>query len=163
MNNSIEFEKLYKRFQPSLVSYAYYITKNTEESVELVNDVFLSVWDKRNRLKFDESLKTYLYTAVKNRSINYIKKQKLIKSYDDQLEMFSEFEADQSLLEKEHNVIVQQIMNDLPAKCKQVFAMSRIDQLSNKEIASLLDISIKTVEAQITKALKIFKKKLSEE
>jgi RNA polymerase sigma-70 factor (ECF subfamily) len=77
--------------------------------------------------------------------------------------MFSEFEADQSLLEKEHHVIVQQIMNDLPAKCKQVFAMSRIDQLSNKEIASLLDISIKTVEAQITKALKIFKKKLSEE
>ena len=163
MNNSIEFEKLYKRFQPSLVSYAYYITKNNEESVELVNDVFLSVWDKRNRLKFDESLKTYLYTAVKNRSINYIKKQKLIKSYDDQLEMFSEFEADQSLLEKEHYVIVQQIMNDLPAKCKQVFAMSRIDQLSNKEIASLLDISIKTVEAQITKALKIFKKKLSDE
>jgi RNA polymerase sigma-70 factor (ECF subfamily) len=53
-------------------------------------------------------------------------------------------------------------MNDLPAKCKQVFAMSRIDQLSNKEIESLLDISIKTVEAQITKALKLFKKKLSE-
>jgi RNA polymerase sigma-70 factor (ECF subfamily) len=91
MNNSIEFEKLYKRFQPSLVSYAYYITKNTEESVELVNDVFLSVWDKRNRLKFDESLKTYLYTAVKNRSINYIKRQKLMRSYDDQLEMISEF------------------------------------------------------------------------
>ena len=163
MNNSIEFEKLYKRFQPSLVSYAYYITKNTEESVELVNDVFLSVWDKRNQLNFDESLKTYLYTAVKNRSINYIKRQKLMRSYDDQLEMISEFEADQSLLEKEHHVVVKQIMNDLPAKCKQVFAMSRIDQLSNKEIASLLDISIKTVEAQITKALKIFKKKLSDE
>ena len=163
MNNSIEFEKLYKRFQPSLVSYAYYITKNTEESVELVNDVFLSVWDKRNRLKLDESLKTYLYTAVKNRSINYVKKLKLDTIYKERLDAMSEFEADQSLLEKEHHDLVQQIMNDLPPKCKQVFAMSRIDQLSNREIASLLDISIKTVEAQITKALKIFKKKLSDE
>lgn len=163
MNNSIEFEKLYKRFQPSLINYAFYFTKDAEESVELVNDVFLSVWDKRNRLKFDESLKTYLYTAVKNRSINYVKKQKLDTIYKEQLYAISEFDADQSLLEKEQHDLVQQIMNDLPSKCKQVFAMSRIDQLSNREIASLLDISIKTVEAQITKALKIFKKRLGNE
>ena len=160
MESNIQFEKLYKRFQPSLVNYAIYLTRSSEDSIELVNDVFLSVWNKRNRLKLDSSLKTYLYTAVKNRCINYIKKHKLEIVLNEQLDMLSDFKADQSLLEKEQHIIIQQIMNGLPSKCKQVFAMSRIDQLSNKEIASLLDISIKTVEAQITKALKIFKKKL---
>ncbi|MDG1719947.1 MAG: sigma-70 family RNA polymerase sigma factor, partial [Bacteroidia bacterium] len=125
--------------------------------------VFLSVWNKRNRLKLDSNLKTYLYTAVKNRSINHIKKNKLVIVFDEQIDTLSDFEADHSLLEKEQLIIIQQIMNDLPSKCKQVFAMSRIDQLSNKEIASFLDISIKTVEAQITKALKIFRKKLTNE
>jgi RNA polymerase sigma-70 factor (ECF subfamily) len=160
VESNIQFEKLYKRFQPSLVNYAIYLTRSSEDSIELVNDVFLSVWNKRNRLKLDSSLKTYLYTAVKNRCINYIKKHKLEIVLNEQLDMLSDFKADQSLLEKEQHIIIQQIMNGLPSKCKQVFAMSRIDQLSNKEIASLLDISIKTVEAQITKALKIFKKKL---
>jgi RNA polymerase sigma-70 factor (ECF subfamily) len=160
VESNIQFEKLYKRFQPSLVNYAIYLTRSSEDSIELVNDVFLSVWNKRNRLKLDSSLKTYLYTAVKNRCINYIKKHKLEIVFNEQLDMLSDFKADQSLLEKEQHIIIQQIMNGLPSKCKQVFAMSRIDQLSNKEIASLLDISIKTVEAQITKALKIFKKKL---
>lgn len=163
MESNIQFEKLYKRFQPSLINYAYYLTRSSEDSVELVNDVFLSVWNKKNRLKLDSNLKTYLYTAVKNRSINYIKKNKLMTVFDEKLDALSDFETDHSLLEKEQHIIIQQIMNDLPSKCKQVFAMSRIDQLSNKEIASLLDISIKTVEAQITKALKIFRKKLINE
>ena len=163
MESNNQFEKLYKRFQPSLINYAYYLTRSSEDSVELVNDVFLSVWNKRNRLKLDSNLKTYLYTAVKNRSINHIKKNKLVIVFDEQIDTLSDFEADHSLLEKEQLIIIQQIMNDLPSKCKQVFAMSRIDQLSNKEIASLLDISIKTVEAQITKALKIFRKKLTNE
>lgn len=163
MESNIQFEKLYKRFQPSLINYAYYLTRSSEDSVELVNDVFLSVWNKRNRLKLDSNLKTYLYTAVKNRSINYIKKNKLVIVFDEQIDTLSDFEADHSILEKEQLIIIQQIMNDLPSKCKQVFAMSRIDQLSNKEIASFLDISIKTVEAQITKALKIFRKKLKNE
>ena len=163
MESNIQFEKLYKRFQPSLINYAYYLTRSSEDSVELVNDVFLSVWNKRNRLKLDSNLKTYLYTAVKNRSINHIKKNKLVIVFDEQIDTLSDFEADHSLLEKEQLIIIQQIMNDLPSKCKQVFAMSRIDQLSNKEIASFLDISIKTVEAQITKALKIFRKKLTNE
>jgi len=163
VESNIQFEKLYKRFQPSLINYAYYLTRSSEDSVELVNDVFLSVWNKRNRLKLDSNLKTYLYTAVKNRSINYIKKNKLVIVFDEQIDTLSDFEADHSILEKEQLIIIQQIMNDLPSKCKQVFAMSRIDQLSNKEIASFLDISIKTVEAQITKALKIFRKKLKNE
>lgn len=163
MSNSIQFEKLYKRFQPSLTNYAFYLTRSSEDAIEIVNDVFLSVWSKQNRLTLDHSLKTYLYTAVKNRSINYIKKNKLETVFDDQLDTLSDFEADKSLLQKEQQIIIEQIMNNLPPKCKQVFSMSRVDQLSNKEIASLLDISIKTVEAQITKALKIFRKKLINE
>jgi RNA polymerase sigma-70 factor (ECF subfamily) len=163
MSNRIQFEKLYKRLQPSLINYAFYLTRSSEDAIEIVNDVFLSVWNKQNQLTLDNSLKTYLYTAVKNRSINYIKKNKLETVFDDKLDTLSDFETDKSLLQKEQQIIIEQIMNNLPPKCKQVFSMSRLDQLSNKEIASLLDISIKTVEAQITKALKIFRKKLINE
>ena len=72
----------------------------------------------------------------------------------------SSFTSDGPLMLKEQNELLQNIMNSLPPKCKQVFAMSRIDELTYAEIASLMDISVKTVEAQISKALKIFREKL---
>ena len=112
MSNRIQFEKLYKRLQPSLINYAFYLTRSSEDAIEIVNDVFLSVWNKQNQLTLDNSLKTYLYTAVKNRSINYIKKNKLETVFDEQLDTLSDFETDKLLLQKEQQIIIEQIMNN---------------------------------------------------
>jgi RNA polymerase sigma-70 factor, ECF subfamily len=162
VNNKHSFEILYKRFQPSLFQYASYLTGNPNEASEIVNDVFIAVWHKKSSLSYDISLKSYLYRAVKNKCINFLKKQKLdTVNDDDTINAISSYQTDQSIIDKEQRLILEKVMNTLPPKCKQIFSMSRIDELKNAEIADLLDISIKTVEAQITKALKIFKKKLT--
>lgn len=159
MSGDKKFEQLYRRFHPSLVSFAAYLTGSSEDAAELVNDVFFSVWQKKEKLAIDESLKSYLYAAVKNRSINFQKKKKMkiveILPHDRE----SALTADGQITQKETDDKLQFILSDLPPKCKQVFVMSRFDELKNKEIATLLDISVKTVENQMTKAFKIVKEK----
>jgi|TARA_B110000977_G_scaffold34365_1_gene45930 RNA polymerase sigma-70 factor (ECF subfamily) len=154
------FENIYKKYHPSLVKFAAYLTHSDSDAMEIVNDVFISVWQKRDMLELNDELKSYLFQAVKNKSYNYNKKKKLVTVDILPHDKPSKFSADHNLLEKEQEHILTKIMNTLPPKCQQIFAMSRIDQLSYKEISTLLDISPKTVEAQMTKALKIFRKKL---
>ena len=154
------FEELYKQFQPSLLNFAIYLTGSRPDALEIVNDVFLNVWDKRENLDLDDSLKGYLFSSVKNRTINFHKKKRLKVVQDLPNDRVSDFSADRGLLEKEQSQIMLDILESLPPKCRQVFVMSRIDCLSYKEIAELMDISVKTVEGQMSKALKVFRKKL---
>lgn len=163
MNSKASFESLYRKYQPSLVSYACYIVQSNRDAKELVNDVFVSVWNKRVDLPMDDSLKSYLFKAVKHRCLNHQRKKNLDTLPDNHVQRVSSYKADHFILEKEHAQFIAHTMNSLPPKCKQVFSMSRIDQLSNAEISDLLNISIKTVEAQITKAIKIFRKKWPKE
>lgn len=154
------FKIFYQRFYSSLYHFAIHLIGNPNDAAEIVNDVFLNVWHKRNNLKLDESLKPYLFRSVKNSCINYHKKIKPIHTDLDQTKQTSMFTADGPLLDKEQQNRLVNLLDSLPPKCKQVFIMSRIDELSYKEIAELLDLSIKTVEAQMSKALKIFRKNL---
>ena len=146
-----------------MLNFAIYLTGSRPDALEIVNDVFLNVWNKREDLDMDESLKGYLFSSVKNRTINFHKKKKLKLVQDLPNDRVSNFSADRDLLEKEQSQIMLKILDTLPPKCKQVFVMSRIDCLSYKEIAELLDISVKTVEGQMSKALKVFRKKLLNE
>ena len=154
------FKNFYTKHHSSLWNFAKYLTNSPSDADELVNDVFISVWNKRNKLLLDDSLKSYLFRSVKNKSINFHKKKKMKWVENLPHDKLSSFTSDGPLMLKEQNELLQNIMNSLPPKCKQVFAMSRIDELTYAEIASLMDISVKTVEAQISKALKIFREKL---
>ena len=146
-----------------MVAYAIYLIGSKEDAIELVNDVFVSVWKKKDNLEISDSLKPYLFRAVKNKCINHYQK-KVIPMHDIQdIETASSSKADEQLNYKESMLRVEQVLELLPPKCKQVFMMSRIDDLSYKEIAEFLDISIKTVENQMSKALKIFRKNLKRE
>lgn len=163
MSPSSQFESFYKKHHPSLVAYAIYLIGSKEDAIELVNDVFVSVWKKKDNLEISDSLKPYLFRAVKNKCINHYQK-KVIPMHDIQdIETASSSKADEQLNYKESMLRVEQVLELLPPKCKQVFMMSRIDDLSYKEIAEFLDISIKTVENQMSKALKIFRKNLKRE
>ena len=157
------FEQFYKKHHPSLVAYAVYLIGSKEDAIELVNDVFVSVWKKRETLEIADSLKPYLFRAVKNRCINHHQK-KVIPLHDiSDIDTESSIQTDQALHLKDRMQQVESILQLLPPKCKQVFMMSRIDELSYKEIAEFLDISIKTVENQMSKALKIFRENLKRE
>lgn len=136
--------------------------KSKEDADEIVNDAFLSIWEKKETLKFDESLKSYLYTTVRNKSINFLRKKKIEFSFDDNMYNVSNIESSPSqIIEgKEVAKFINIFIEQLPNKCKQVFVLSRKEQMSNKEIAQLLEISPKTVENQIGIAIKIIKQKL---
>lgn len=153
-----EFERFYKRHHPALFYFAKYHTNSAEDSLEIVNDVFVSVWQKKEHLVLNDSLKSYLFTSVKNACINWKKKNKLQFTELTDVEQEADMLTDDAITLKEQTNDLNKVLESLPPKCRQVFLMSRVDKLKYQEIADALDISIKTVEAQMSKALKIFKK-----
>lgn len=157
-----EFEQLYRHFRAGLSSFANSIIRNESDADEIVNDVFLAIWEKRDSLELDGSLKNYLFTSVKNRCLNHIKKAKLPFSDmpdDFQVSADSDGNAEKQMEGKEIRTLIHQLIDKLPPKCKQVFLLSRMFDLSYKEISEIMDISPKTVENQIGLALKFLKEK----
>lgn len=155
-------ESLYRRFQPGLQHFASGILKNQADAAEIVHDVFLAVWEKREFLSLDPGLKNYLFRAVKNRCLNQLKRPSLPwAELDDTLPSAAEpFDFSEQMNAEETERIIFKIVEKLPPRCRQVFLLSRLEQLSYKEIAELMDISAKTVENQMTIALRFIRDSL---
>lgn len=137
--------------------------RSEKESENIVQDCFLAIWEKRESLIFDEHLKSYLYTTVKNKSLNYLTKKKIFvdETQGHGLEVTGNMPSPvQKLTQKETEKIVFHAIDSLPPKCKRIFLLSRQEEMSYKEIAELLEINIKTVENQIANALKIIREKM---
>lgn len=134
-------------------------TKSIEDADEIVNDTFLAVWEKKDQLILDDTLKSYLYTIVKNKSLNWLKKRKVeLTELDANFDLAdSNTSAIEILQAKETEAAIYELIEKLPNKCKQIFVLSRKEQMSNKEIAILLELSEKTIENQITIAIKMIK------
>jgi RNA polymerase sigma-70 factor (ECF subfamily) len=140
--------------------------KNTDDAEEIVNDSFVAVWEKRNEFALTHALKPYLYKTVHNRSLNFLKKKKLL-FYETESDSLTQLHTSQLtpfeiLSMKELERKVHKLMTQLPPRCKQIFLLSRVEGFSHKEIATIMDISTKTIENQITIALKYIKKGLEE-
>jgi len=136
----------------------YNITGDNEKAKDLVQDVFFELWKKREKIEIQSSLKAYLRRAVVNRSLNYIKTQKRFDFGDENFDAQTAdrtFSAQKNLEAQDLKSALNNAIDSLPAKCKAIFILSRFEKLSHKEIAAKLDISTKTIENQITKALKI--------
>lgn len=135
------------------------ITRSLPDAEEVVNDVFVGIWERHNEMFSDPGLKSYLFRAVKNRCLNNIKRQRL--PFDEIPEEMPVASKDHGALDqleaKEMSERITLVIDKLPTKCRQVFLMSRMDEMSYKEIAELMDISPKTVENQIGIALKFLR------
>ena len=163
LNKSL-FEELFKENFSQLCGFAQSYIYDLDSSKEIVQDVFINLWQKKESIDLSKSIKSYLYTSVKNRCLNYIRDNKKFRSKVLDVDIADydySFDSD-FLVENELQTKITDILNSLPKKCKQVFELSRYENLKNKEIAEKLDISVKTVEAQMTKALKIFKENLKD-
>lgn len=151
-------------YHHKLCVYANSLVKNIYSAEDIVQNVFIKVWEQRERLKSDHAIKSFLYKLVYNEFIDlYRKNQSLFsleKSYYDALNSIV-LEDDSESLQRVINVVNKEIQS-LPPKCKEVFILSKKEGLTNIEIAEHLDISIKTVEAQITKAFSILRSSLDE-
>lgn len=151
-------------YHHKLCVYANSLVKNIYSAEDIVQNVFIKVWEQRTKLKSDHAIKSFLYKLVYNEFIDlYRKNQSLFsleKSYYDALNSIV-LEDDSESFQRVINVVNKEIQN-LPPKCKEVFILSKKEGLTNIEIAEHLDVSIKTVEAQITKAFSILRSSLEE-
>ncbi|GAB2703310.1 RNA polymerase sigma-70 factor [Mucilaginibacter koreensis] len=156
------FELIYQQYAAKLYAAAYNLLRNREASEDVVQDLFAELWLKHHQLHIT-SLQGYLKVATRNRVLMHIRSKKIALS-DEVIDMLAEKyqEADGRLLQQDLNQALELNLNKLPTKCREIFSMSRMQQLSNKEIAEQLHISIKTVENQITIALRYLRSGLSD-
>jgi RNA polymerase sigma-70 factor (ECF subfamily) len=160
-----QFEKLFKEYFIPLSHYSYKIVKDIDTAKEIVHNVFVNLWEKRNEVHMNVSLRSYLFTAVRNRSLNYLRDHSKFTSADS--EMMREIVDPQTEDSSDYDEaqIQQRILKEienLPEKCAEIFKLARFENLKYREIAEKLNISVKTVEAQMSKALRILRDNLSD-
>lgn len=146
---------IYKQFWQPLFISAYNIIKDKKACEDIVQEIFMQLWIKRKTLQVRESLKAYLMTATRYQVFRYIRKMPARNDLFEGLEeRLSAPSTDHALLQKDLMRQVEVIVSDLPEKCRVIYRLSREEYLSHKEIAERLDISTKTVENQLTIALR---------
>lgn len=167
--NKDEFEQLYKRYYPRLCNFARQFTRDAGLAQDMVHEVFMKFWESRNSIeKIDHG--SMLFRMTRNLCLNHVKHVRLVQNKNIDLKNTREWEElyriefykDEPylLIEQELQEKVEEIMQALPEKCRQVFTMSRIDEKKNSEIARQLGISLKTVEKHISRALRDFRELL---
>ncbi|MEL7146368.1 MAG: RNA polymerase sigma-70 factor [Bacteroidota bacterium] len=155
-NDIDAFKILFDAFYEELVSYSHRLTQQLVISEEIVQEVFISLWDRRSQIKISSSVNAYLYRAVKNRTINYLKNQLPKDQATTDLETANELEDQAANAESDSGLetALNQAIEALPEKCRVIFLLSRNEGLTHKEIAEELSLSPKTVENQIGIAIK---------
>lgn len=158
-----DFETLFKCQFTSLCNLAFTVVKNADVAKDMVQHVFIKLWHKQQHLNIHGPIEAYLYRMVINTSLNHIEKEKKYTRWEDHPIQVSELTVDakenSNAIEDRENK-VRNAINELPPQCQTVFSLSRFENLSNKEIAGHLGISVKAVEKHITVALKTLRVKL---
>lgn len=159
----IRFEELFREYFSSLCYFAQKYVIDLDTAREIVHAVYVSIWDKRAEFNFDKSAKSYLFTSVYNRSMNHIRDNKKFKDTDIVAEKLEPSEPDPNHMEAaELESRIWRVINSLPERCREIFLLSRFEDKKYAEIATQLNISVKTVETQISKALKTLRENLSD-
>jgi len=154
--------KLYDRYWVKLLAIAMNRLDHEMEAEECVQDVFLGIWRNRSNLVITHTLQGYLAVAIKNQVMNRLAKRYAKKHNPQPMsETFAYETADSKLVTQDLKLAVDAAIAQLPEKCQLVYRMSRIEEKSNKTIAKELNLSEKTVEGHITKAIQNLRKRLS--
>ncbi len=156
------FEELFKTHFKPLCGFANKYLKDVDLAKEIVHDVFVKLWEKREQIDMNKAVKSYLYTAVNNKSLNHIRDNKKFVNSDYIIENETDWNYSDNLVELEIQEKITATLDSLPPKCREVFKLSRYENLKYKQIAERLNISVKTVESHMSKALKALRKNLSE-
>lgn len=154
------FEVLFRKFFPALMVFSRKYVPDEDDAREIVHTVFINLWEKRDSLDTSTSLKTYLFTSVHNRSLNMLRDRKKF-SEEAMPDIASESNIQSQMEAMELEDKINEVIASLPEKCREVFELSRYEGLKYGEIAEKLKISIKTVENQMSKALKILRDNLA--
>jgi RNA polymerase sigma-70 factor (ECF subfamily) len=161
--NDDAYDVIFRTYYARLVHFGESILGERAPAEEIAQDVMLELWRRRTSLTVDTSLQGYLFRATRNRCLNYLRHEKVVKrgSVFAAREMTTPARGDREVVEEEMDAALQQALEHLPPRCREVFELSRVQGLKYAEIAAALGISIKTVEAQMGKALKILREQMA--
>jgi RNA polymerase sigma-70 factor (family 1) len=163
--NDVDFERLFKSFYPRLCAYAVTMIHDRDEAEEIVQTLFCRLWEQRDSLDITISVQAYLFRAVRNATLNHIKKTQIRDAYKtmnlNTINNNPEYQPDR-IAQSDIAKRLENAIGGLPEQCRVIFKMSRYEEMKYKEIAEQLGISIKTVENQMGKALKILRGSMTE-
>jgi RNA polymerase sigma-70 factor (family 1) len=152
------FKCLMKEFGPALHYFADGMTGNRQEAEEIVSDVFIKIWQQRENLPPPDNIKFYLFKAVKNTALNYLKSKDRRASHHSawevQVKRLQGRNPEEIMISKEEVTSIQSVIRGLPPRCRQIFILVKEDGLTYEQVAHLLDISKATVNVQMTLAMK---------
>lgn len=164
-----DFEKIYKIYYPKMIGFAKTYVLTSEEAENIVQDVFLILWEKREDIEVSFSLTTFLFTLVKNKCLNYLRHQVVKEEYDAYMreemgfKLYSLEKLDYSYhSEGELQIHIQKAIDSLPERCREIFIKSRLEGKKYREISEELGISVNTVENQMVTALKKLRQELKD-
>ena len=157
-NDQAAYKELFLLLHGRLKQFAYSILKSQEEAEELVSDLFVKVWEKRDQLTTIDSPLLYFYATAKNLALNRLNKQKRQQNIrpEEWLVQLNSiyFDPEQLMMTEEMMRQIRQAVNNLPPRCRLIFKLVKEDGLKYKEVAELLQLSVKTIEAQMAIALR---------
>lgn len=161
-NKPQAFEKLFRKYYAPLCDYCQGIIADKEAGEDIVQDVFVYLWNNRNTINITTSVKAYLYSSVRHGALHYLKKQIMQQNHSPHLTEFiahlqeTEYSEEEILKLEE----AKKILQELPEQCRNIFIMNCIDGKKYKEIAEKLGISVNTVKSHLSKAYRIFRKRM---
>ncbi|MGD8778396.1 MAG: RNA polymerase sigma-70 factor [Ignavibacteria bacterium] len=151
------FEILFRRYYPELCSYLNIYIRDKDEVEEMVQQLFLNIWERRKNFYPKNNVRSYLYKAVKNKAINYRKhlqiKERVIQKIRN-MQMIRENNLEDEIDKTEMQLLIDKAVERLPARCRETFILVKYNNFSYQEAADIMNISTHTVEIQIGKALK---------
>jgi len=160
------FELFFRQYYVHLCRFTNKFFNDPEEARKIVQEVFMKIWEKRADIDPGDSLKSYLFKIAQNLCLNRLRKKKVESGYAEIYRLVyidnDEFSSYESLLAKELSDNIINAIDKIPLKCKRVFELSRTEGLKYSEIAEVMNISVKTVEAQMSKALSILRTELKD-
>lgn len=163
--DKVAFDYVFNFYYSSLCAFSLQYVDDRKSVEDLVQDFFVYLWVEAPKLKIKSSLKSYLFTAIKNRCLDYQKHHKIVEKYRNFILFSTENDTDSAahfFAESELRQAIQTSLGKLPPRCREIFEYSRLKGLSNQEISDKLEISKRTVELQISNALKILRKELAD-
>jgi len=162
-DNRDAFDQIYNRYWEKLFLYVAKVVRDSEEAQDIVQEVFVSLWERRQKLGTINSLSAYLFAASRYKGLSYVKAHLHKNRYMDSIAAF--FSCGDNSLDEQQSVaelatFIDRQIEKLPSKMREIFILSRKENLSYKEISTRLQISDKTVKKQISNALKLFRLKV---
>lgn len=164
------FEAMFRAYTPALAGFVFGYLRSPDEAQELVQDLFLWIWEHRHEWEVPGSLRTYLYKSARNRALSWLRHRRVEREFQERITRegalgradHRRVETDQALATQELSGALERAVAGLPDRCREVFELNRRQHLSYAEIAELLEISPKTVEVHMGRALAYLRRQLGD-